>query len=175
MSDTSTSGCTPGCVSSPDTLTILPRRSALSSRSQSCWLALSRLRHWQVTLSPSRPGDKVIGFAVGWHERPARLTVLVPARLWPRLAYRQFRQHTLCVRSAPASLHYFILIALTLLTREPLQRGIKLRTMWRCLHCRCFTVTLTASRIAHPARCRPHRGSQRASLQASFTPTHRSA
>ena len=48
----------------------------------------------------------------------------------------------------PSSLsHYFILIALTLLTREPLQRGIKLRTMWRCLHCRCFTVTLTASRI----------------------------
>ena len=40
--------------------------------------------------------------------------------------------------------HYFILIALTLLTREPLQRGIKLRTMWRCLFCRCFSVTLTA-------------------------------
>ena len=94
--------------------------------------------------SSSRPGDKAIGYAVGWHERPARLTVLVPARLWPRLAYRQFRQHTLCVRSAPASLHYFILIALTLLTREPLQRGIKLRTMWRCLFCRCVTVTLTA-------------------------------
>ena len=71
--------------------------------------------------------------------------------------------------------HYFILIAPTLLTREPLQRGIKLRTMWRCLHYRCFTVTLTASRIPHPARCRPHRGSLRASLQASFTPTHRSA
>ena len=32
--------------------------------------------------------------------------------------------------------HYFILIAPTLLTREPLQRGIKLRTMWRCLHYR---------------------------------------
>ena len=65
----------------------------------------------------------------------------------------------------PSSLsHYFILIALTLLTREPLQRGIKLRTMWRCLFCRCVTVTLDADPDIH-----------RASLQASFPPTHLSA
>ena len=60
--------------------------------------------------------------------------------------------------------HYFILIALTLLTREPLQCGIKLRTMWRCLHRRCFSVTLDADPDI-----------QRASSQASFPPTHRFA
>jgi hypothetical protein len=40
--------------------------------------------------------------------------------------------------------HYFILIAPTILTREPLWAGIKLRTMWRCLNCRCRAVTATA-------------------------------
>ncbi len=40
--------------------------------------------------------------------------------------------------------HYFILIAPTILTREPLWAGIKLRTMWRCLPCRCGAVTATA-------------------------------
>jgi hypothetical protein len=65
-------------------------------------LALTRL----ASIESSRPGNKAIGYAAGWHERPARLTVLViagaarTARLWPRLANRQLRQHTLCVRSA---------------------------------------------------------------------------
>ena len=75
--------------------------------------------------------------------------MLVPARLWPRLAPRCYTQHILCVRSARASLHTFILFAPTLLTREPLQRGIKGRTIWRCVTHRCGAVTARASRTSH--------------------------
>ena len=153
---------------------------ALRSAAEDSEVLASRSRDCAGTSSPADPAQvasaaRTIGFAVGWHERPARLTVLVPARLWPRLANRQIRQHTLCVRS---------LVPRSLLYSEPRRHsslvslfgaGIKLRTMWRCLHYRCGAVTLTASRIPHPARCRPHRGSHRASLQASFPPTHRSA
>ena len=60
--------------------------------------------------------------------------------------------------------HYFILIAPTLLTREPLRRGIKLRTMWRCIRLRlprCHSVCFpdlalvranTAPACRHPPR-----------------------
>ena len=173
MSETSSSGCTRNCRSRPCTLASQFSRSALPPKTQKFWL---RAGATAPGIESSRPGSRPSATRWGWHERPARLTVLVPARLWPRLANRQLRQHTLCVRSAPPSLHYFIPSShrhSSLVSR--FGPGIKLRTMWRCLHYRCFTVTLTASRIPHPARCRPHRGSHRASLQASFTPTHRFA
>ena len=134
------------------------RTSALPPKTQKLWL---RAIATAPSIESSRPGTGQFPWwpsariAGGWHERPARLTVLViagaarTARLWPRLANRQRRQHTLCVRSLGGRCgshlgHYFILIAPTLLTREPLLRGIKLRTMWRCLPCRCGAVTATA-------------------------------
>ena len=57
--------------------------SALSSKSpRKPALALARL----AFLEPADPADRSSAVRLGWHERPARLTVLVPARLWPRLA-----------------------------------------------------------------------------------------
>lgn len=145
-SETSASGCTRNCRSRPCTLASQFSRSALPPKTQKFWL---RAGATAPGIESSSPSSKAIGYAAGWHERPARLTVLLRPRLWPRLANRQLRQHTLCVRSAPASLHYFILIAPTILTREPLWGGIKLRTMWRCLPCRCGAVTARAPRTSH--------------------------
>ena len=103
-SETSSSGCTRNCRARPCTLASQFSRSALPPKTQSDWL---RALASAPGNESSRPGDKAIGYAAGWHERPARLTVLVPARLWPRLANRQLRQHTLCVRSlVPRSLLY---------------------------------------------------------------------
>ena len=49
--------------------------------------------------------------------------------------------------------------------RDPSARNL-CQTMWRCVLSRCFTVTLTAD-----PHLRARAGSQRASSQASFTPT----
>jgi hypothetical protein len=97
------------------------------------------------------------GFAYGARLARAART----ARLWLRLAPRCSTQHILCVRSARASLHTFILIAPTTPPAGSLRRGIKRRTIWRCVEHRCFTVTLTASRI--PIR---HAAARRVALTA---------
>ena len=94
-------------------------------------LALTRLAPRNFSADPA---SGVSGFAAGWHER------MLPGRHTTHIV-RSFRSlDAVCKRS----LHTFILIALTLLTSEPLQRGIKDRTIWRCVAPRCFTVTLTA-------------------------------
>ena len=116
----------------------------VAARSQRTWLALSRLRHRQVTLSPGRPGTSQWATRRCWHERPADTTLLAALRGWVSALLPVNSDNTHCAFVPSCLSHYFILIAPTLLTREPLQRGIKLRTMWRCLHRRCFTVTLTA-------------------------------
>ena len=126
-SETSSSRCTRNCRSRPCTLASQFSRSALPSKTQNDWLSARAAAPEHRPADPAQVASaaRTIGFAVGWHERPARLTVLVPARLWPRLANRQLRQHTLCVRSlVPRSLLYSF-IAPTLLTREPLRCGNK--------------------------------------------------
>jgi len=126
-SETSSSGYTRNCRSRPCTLASQFSRSALPSETQNDWLSARAAAPEHRPADPAQVASaaRTIGFAVGWHERPARLTVLVPARLWPRLANRQLRQHTLCVRSlVPRSLLYSF-IAPTLLTREPLRCGNK--------------------------------------------------
>jgi len=162
-SETSPPGCTRNCRSRPCThrVAVLAFRSAVED-SESLACATATAPWWQVTLSPSRPGQRH-RLAARCHERPARLTVLVPARLWPRLASRCYTQHILCVRAlgrqvwlTPRSLLY----SFSHRHSSPMSRfgaGIKLHTIWRCVTQRCFTVTLTASRIPHPARGCPRR------------------
>ena len=152
-SETSPPGCGRCCRSRPCThrVAALALRSAVEdSDSLACAIATA------PGTSPADPA-KGIGCAAGCHERPARLTVLVPARLWPRLAPRCYTQHILCVRS---------LVPRSLLYSEPRRHsslasrfgaGIKIRTIWRCVTHRCCTVTLIASRIPHPARDCPRR------------------
>jgi hypothetical protein len=68
--------------------------------------------------------------------------------------------------------HYFILFTQIILTREPLLGGTKLRTMWRCLCCRCGAVTGRAARTSHSSGALVASAARsRASLQASFPPT----
>lgn len=78
--------------------------------------------------------------------------------------FRCFTQHTLCVRS-----HGFLLNS-----NFRLRRGIELRTMWRCVHHRCFSVTVRAEpgpRIRPGALQGGQCGTHRASSQASSAPT----
>ena len=103
-SETSSSGCDPAVepTLSPFGFARSDLRSAAEDSEQFSARAGATREH-QV----QQTRHQVIGYAAGWHERPARLTVLLRPRLWPRLANRQFRQHTLCVRSfVPQSLLY---------------------------------------------------------------------
>ena len=104
-SETSPSRFSPAAGSRPCTLATvrLDLRSAVEDSAQTS----ARAGATRVP-RPADPAYRSSAVRLGWHERPARLTVLVPARLWPHLAFPDHRQHTLCVRSARASLHYFI-------------------------------------------------------------------
>jgi len=137
VSETSPPRFTRNCRSRPCTLASQFSRSALSAKTRILGLALSRRR---LGNESSRPGNKATGGAAGCHER------VLPGRHTTHIV-RSFRSmNAVCQHSR----HYFILIALTLLTREPLQRGIKLRTMWRCVPPGCFTVTRTARSSPRP-------------------------
>jgi len=103
-SETSASGCDPAVEPAPSPFGVA--RSDLRSAAEDSESLASRYRDC-AGHRVQQTRHKAIGFAVGWHERPARLTVLLRPRLWPRLANRQIRQHTLCVRSfVPQSLLY---------------------------------------------------------------------
>ena len=126
---------------------------------------------WQVTLSPSRPGQR--HRLRGWLSRttgeaygaPACAPVASPC--FPGL------HTTHIVRSFPrASVTTLFRTAPTLLTREPLRRWNKdTHNMALCdaplLHCHadCFPDSPSGTRLPSS------RGNQRASLQASFAPT----
>ncbi len=161
-SDTSPSGCVPCVRPRPCThrVAALALRSAVEESESLAGAGATAPGH-----EPADPA-KGIGFAAGCHERPARLTVLLRPRLWPRLAPRCYTQHILCVRSARSSLHTFILFAQQLpASRVPSARK-KCRTIWRCVTHRCFTVTLTANPHlalvrAVSAPVRRHRARQR--------------
>jgi hypothetical protein len=119
------------------------RTFALPSKTQKFWLRA-------VATAPgtesSKPGTRPSATRwVGMNEQPTlrfSLQVFAP-RLGVGFASGN-ADNTYCAFVPSFLSHYFILIAPTILTREPLWGGIKLRTIWRCLHCRCFTVTLTA-------------------------------
>ena len=96
--------------------------------------------------SPSAPAKfRLLRGCVGMKDQPA-LRFSLRSEAGRRFCCRYGRQHILCVRFARSSLHTFILFALAPPACGTLQRGIKSRTIWRCLPYRCFPVTLTAPR-----------------------------
>ena len=147
MSETSSAGCTRNCRSRPDTLVSQFSRSALPPKTQMFWL---RAIATAPGIASSSPGSRSVPMVairkdrgwVGMNDRLGFRCSFVRACGLALLPGNPDNTHCAFVPSCLS--HYFILIALTLLTREPLQRGIKLRTMWRCLHCRCGAVTATA-------------------------------
>ena len=103
-SETSSSGCDPAVEPAPSPFGFA--RSDLRSAAEDSEVLASRSRDCagHRVQQTRQQGHRLRG---GWRERPARLTVLLRPRLWPRLANRQSRQHTLCVRSlVPRSLLY---------------------------------------------------------------------
>jgi hypothetical protein len=170
MADTPLAGCAHGW-------TRLPFHPSCRPAIRSAPPAESQRRNRRKRVQP--PRQIQIAPRLRWHEGPTSTTLLTALRGWAPVLL-PVRQTTHIVRSVVACrLHggrppTFILIALAPPACGTLQRGIKGRTIWRCLPYRCFPVTLTA-----PRRKTPHggtllpasRGSHRASSQASFPPT----
>ena len=123
------------------------RTSALPSKTQNRWLALARLRR---ETSPADPA-KGIGCAAGCHERllPGQNTracyVLIPPQCRIPLARE------------PSALSLRRLIAYASSSVVGLRRLGVLNITASCVPSGCFTVTLTAPRIPHPARGCPRR------------------
>ena len=108
--------------------------------------------------SPAAPAKLgLLRSCVGMKDQPA-LRFSLRCEAGRRFCCRCGRQHILCVRSLlpasgwPSARTTFILIALAPPAGGTLQRGIKSRTIWRCLSYRCFPVTLTASRRENTPR-----------------------
>ena len=109
---------------------------------------------------------------VGMREQPTlRFSLQVfAARLGVGFASGTFTQHTLSVWSGKNLPPKFFSCRQLPASGNPSARNLG-QTMWRCVQSRRCTGTLTATRIPHPARHRPWRGSHRASWRASLMPT----
>jgi len=152
-SDTTAAGCVQFCRARPCTHRVAAR--ALRS-------AVVESEKFGIDRRPGKRNELCGG--VGMAEQPT-LRFSLRCEAGRRLCFRDSTQHTLSVWSLILRFHINSVRADTTRKRDPSARNL-CQTMWSCVQSRCFTVTL----IADP-HLRARAGSQRASLQASGTPT----